>query len=95
MLTERLKVPSEPKKRDFIPAKNPVDARREVVGMIFHAKKCVPGSIFCARTEFNTSFGNVVARAVHAKVQLRCQSWECAMKTSHNIDPRINIGSMR
>ena len=31
MLTERSKVPSEPKKRDFFPAKNPVDARREVV----------------------------------------------------------------
>ena len=32
MLTERSKVPSEPKKRDFFPAKKPVDARREVVG---------------------------------------------------------------
>ncbi len=31
MLTERSKVPLEPKKRDFFPAKNPVDARREVV----------------------------------------------------------------
>jgi hypothetical protein len=31
MLTERSKVPSEPKKRDFFPAKNPIDARREVV----------------------------------------------------------------
>jgi hypothetical protein len=29
MLTERSKVPSEPKKRDFFPAKNPVDARGE------------------------------------------------------------------
>jgi hypothetical protein len=40
-----------------------------VVGMIFHAKKCVPGSIFCARTQFNTSFGDVVARAVHANMR--------------------------
>jgi hypothetical protein len=31
MLTERSKVPSEAKKRYFFPAKNPVDARREVV----------------------------------------------------------------
>jgi hypothetical protein len=31
MLTERSKVPSEPKKRDFFPAKNPVDAHGEVV----------------------------------------------------------------
>jgi hypothetical protein len=31
MLTERSKVPSEQKKRYFFPAKNPVDARREVV----------------------------------------------------------------
>ena len=31
MLTERSKVPSEQKKRDFFPAKNLVDARREVV----------------------------------------------------------------
>ncbi len=31
MLTEHSKVPSEQKKRDFFPAKNPVDARREVV----------------------------------------------------------------
>ncbi len=31
MLSERSKVPPEPKKRDFFPAKNPVDARREVV----------------------------------------------------------------
>ncbi len=36
MLTERSKVPSEQKKRDFFPAKNPVDARREVVpGIVF------------------------------------------------------------
>ncbi len=33
MLTERSKVPSEQKKRDFFPAKKPVDARREVVGV--------------------------------------------------------------
>ncbi len=72
---------------------NEVDWR--VVGMIFHAKNCMPGSIFCTRTQFNTSFGNVVARAVHANVRIRRQSWECAMKTSHNIDPRINIGLMR
>jgi hypothetical protein len=32
--TEHSKVPSEPRKRDFFPAKNPVDARREVVGWI-------------------------------------------------------------
>ncbi len=31
MLTELSKVPSEQKKRDFFPAKNPVDVRREVV----------------------------------------------------------------
>ncbi len=31
MLTEHSKDPSEQKKRDFFPAKNPVDARREVV----------------------------------------------------------------
>ncbi len=31
MLMERSKVPSESKKRDFFPAKNPVDVRREVV----------------------------------------------------------------
>jgi hypothetical protein len=71
---------------------NEVDCRD--VGMIFHAKNCLPGAIFCARTQFNTSFGNVVARAVHANVQLHHQSWECVMKTSHNINPRINIGSM-
>jgi hypothetical protein len=33
MLTERSKVPSEAKKRYFFPAKNPVDARREVVSL--------------------------------------------------------------
>ncbi len=27
-------VPSEPKKRDFFPAKNPVDARQEVVNLL-------------------------------------------------------------
>ncbi len=37
MLTERSKVPSEPKKRDFFPAKNPVDARREVVAALIKA----------------------------------------------------------
>ncbi len=34
MLTERSKVPSEAKKRYFFPAKNPVDARREVVAFL-------------------------------------------------------------
>ncbi len=38
MLTEHSKVPSEPKKRDFFPAKNPVDARREVVRQQNHKK---------------------------------------------------------
>ncbi len=38
MLTERSKVPSEPKKRDFFPAKNPVDARREVVHSLASVK---------------------------------------------------------
>ncbi len=33
MLTEHSKVPSEQKKRDFFPAKNPVDARQEVVNL--------------------------------------------------------------
>ncbi len=31
MLTELSKVPAEPKKKDFFPAKYPIDARREVV----------------------------------------------------------------
>ncbi len=42
----------------------------------------------------DASFGDVVACAVHANVPLHCQSRECAMKTSHDIDLCINIGSM-
>jgi hypothetical protein len=40
MLTERSKVPSEAKKRYFFPAKNPVDARREVVHGIDREEHC-------------------------------------------------------
>ncbi len=48
MLTERSNVPSEQKKKDFFPAKNPVDARREMVpcwsdvSTIFGPYKAVP-----------------------------------------------------
>ena len=42
MLTERSKVPLELKKRDFFPAKNPVDESREVVEYVDRKK----GTIF-------------------------------------------------
>jgi hypothetical protein len=42
MLMERSKVPTEPKKRDFFPAKNPVDARREVVSGVGWVTELVP-----------------------------------------------------
>ena len=58
-----------------------------IVMMILHAKNYLRGSIFDASRQSNTSFGNVVACAVHANVQLRCQSWEYAIGSLHNIDP--------
>jgi hypothetical protein len=66
----------------------------QLVGMIFHAKNCLQGWIFCERTQFNTSFCNVVARAVNANVPLHCQSWECMMKSLHNTDPHIDFRLM-
>ncbi len=57
-------------------------------------KKLRVGSIFCACTQFNTRFGNVVAHMVNANVPLHCQSWECTMKSLHNTDPCVDFHSM-
>jgi hypothetical protein len=53
------------------------------------------GSIFIAERKFLAAFGDVVARAGHANVPLRRQSWEYATLLSRNIDLPFSFGSMR
>jgi hypothetical protein len=66
-----------------------------IVAMILHHQNCVCRSIFDWAVNSDVSFGNVVARTVHANVRLRCQSWEHETQISRNINLRIDIGSMR
>jgi hypothetical protein len=53
------------------------------------------GQFYLRTRKFLATFGDVVARAGHANVPLRRQSWEYARLLSRNIDPPVNFGSMR
>jgi hypothetical protein len=52
-------------------------------------------SISAAKLKFDLNFGGVVARAVHANVPLRRQSWEHAMQLLRNIDLHLDFCLMR